>query len=412
MTHVATARLSLLLSAAFASAFAVGCSRINASNGGNDAVAPGATSADTVVAHTFFPEHRGLPESVTSMLHVPRGFSVAVFATGLAGARMLAVSDDGTVYVTRPDAGEVTMLRADASGKAQPTPAAGRMPGVHGIAIHGDQMYLATTKEVSVADINADGSLGERRVIVASLPDGGQHSRRTIGIGPDGMLYISVGSDCNACAEPDGEHATMLRAPLTGDDREVFAKGLRNTIGFDWDPRSHELWGMDNGIDFAGDDDPPEELNRLVLGGDYGWPFRFGNNRVNRLFDRAKVSPAEFQKQTVAPFLTYAAHAAPIAMVFYGGSLFPGDYQGSAFVAMHGSWNRESPAGYRVVRIVFRDGQPQRFEDFLTGFLVERDKAYIGRPAGLAVAKDGSLLVSDDTNGVIYRVSYSGVHTS
>src|SRR5262245_21439083 len=213
MTHVANARLSLL-SVVCASSLLVGCSRINASNGGGDPVAPGATSADTVVAHTFFPEHRGVPENVTSMLHAPRGFSVDVFASGVSGARMLAVSDDGTVYVTRPDVGEVTMLRTDASGKAQPMPAASRVPGVHGIVIHDNEVYLATAKEVSVADINPDGSLGERRVIVASLPDGGQHSRRTIGIGPDGMLYISVGSDCNACAEPDGEHATMLRAPL------------------------------------------------------------------------------------------------------------------------------------------------------------------------------------------------------
>jgi glucose/arabinose dehydrogenase len=392
--------------------FVAGCSRINASNGGSDLIAPGATSADTVVAHTFFPEHRSVPDGVTSVLHAPRGFTVDVLAAGIFGARMLAVADDGTVYVTRPDAGEVTMLRADESGKAQASPAASGISGVHGIAIHDNQMYLATTKEVSVADINPDGSLGDRRVIVASLPDGGQHSRRTIGVGPDGMLYISVGSDCNACAEPDGEHATMLRVPLTGGAREVFARGLRNTIGFAWDPRSHELWGMDNGIDFAGDDDPPEELNRLVEGGDYGWPFRYGNNRVNRLFDRAKVSPAEFQKQTIAPFLTYAAHSAPIGMVFYEGSQYPAEYQGSAFLALHGSWNRESPTGYKVVRIVFRDGKPEGFDDFLTGFLVDHEKAHIGRPAGVAVAKDGSLLVSDDSNGVIYRVSYSGAKTS
>jgi glucose/arabinose dehydrogenase len=409
MTHLANIRLSLLLSVVCAAPLVAGCSGIKASNGGSDQIA---TSADSVVIHTFFPEHRRVPDGVTGVLHVPRGFTVELFAIGISGARMLALSDDGTVYVTRPDAGEVTMLRTDESGKAQVSPAASGMPGVHGIAIHDNQMYLATTREVSVANFNPDGSLGDRRVIVASLPDGGQHSRRTIGIGPDGMLYISVGSDCNACAEPDGEHATMLRVPLTGGAREVFARGLRNTIGFGWDPRSHELWGMDNGIDFAGDDEPPEELNRLVEGGDYGWPFRYGNNRVNRLFDRAKVSPSDFQKQTIAPFLTYAAHSAPIAMVFYQGTQFPAEYQGSAFVALHGSWNRESATGYKVVRIVFRDGKPEGFEDFLTGFLVDHEKAHIGRPAGLAVAADGSLLVGDDSNGVVYRVSFSNLKTS
>jgi glucose/arabinose dehydrogenase len=399
----------LLLSAALSAALLAGCSRMNASTDNNEPVRPGQTSADTVVAHTFFPEHRKPLDAAGRSLKVPQGFSVDVFATGIMGARMLAVADDGVVYVTRPDSGEVAMLRADATAA---TPAVAGMPGVHGIALHGRQVFLATTKEVSVADINTDGTFGERRVIIADLPDGGQHARRTIGVGPDGMLYISIGSDCNACAEPDGEHATMLRTPLIGGAREVFARGLRNTIGFDWEPRSHELWGMDNGIDYVGDDEPPEELNRLMEGADYEWPFRFGNNRVNRLFDRAKVSPAEFEKQTLAPFLTYDAHSAPIAMAFYNASQFPAGYRGSAFVALHGSWNREHPTGYKVVRIVFRDGQPDHFEDFLTGFLIDNAKAQIGRPAGLAVTKDGALLVSDDANGVIYRVSYGGASTS
>ena len=343
---------------------------------------------------------------------MPSGFSVEVFATGITGARMLAIADDGTVYVTRPAAGEVAMLRP-AGGSS--VPAAVGMPGVHGIAIHDHRVYLATTREVSVADIQNDGSLGQRTVIVSNLPDGGQHAARTIGIGPDNMLYISVGSDCNACGEPDGEHATMLRAPLAGlssSPREVFARGLRNTIGFDWSPQSLELWGMDNGIDYIGDEDPPEELNRIVQGGDYGWPFRFGNNRVNRLFDRVRISQAEFEKPTSAPALIYAAHAAPIGMVFYTGTQFPAEYQGSAFVAFHGSWNRANPTGYKVARVVFKDGTPDRFEDFLTGFLVANGAAQIGRPAGLAVAKDGALLVSDDSNGVIYRITYSSVKTS
>ena len=367
----------------------------------------GQTSSDTVVAHTFFPEHRQTPDDVTRLLHVPNGFVVDVVATGLSGARMFAVADDGTVFVTRPSQGQVIRLRADGDA-VEPSPAIEGMPGVHGIAIHDGLMYLATTKSVYVADINPDGSLGDRRTIVSDLPDGGQHAARTIGIGPDNMLYISVGSDCNACAEPDGEHATILRAPLNGWPRRVYARGLRNTIGFDWHPESHDLWGMDNGIDYIGDDDPPEELNRITEGGDYGWPFRWGRNRVNRLFDRMKVSDAEFKKPTTPPFLTYTAHAAPLAMVFYNGSQFPAEYQGSAFVAFHGSWNRASPAGYKVARITFTKGEPEQFEDFLTGFLVNDGRAQIGRPAGLAVTREGALLVSDDSNGVIYRVRYEG----
>ncbi len=398
-------RLTVLIAVVAA---ASGCSRMQASSA---PVGPGQSSADTVVAHAFFPEHRRTPDDAARALHAPNGFSVEVVSTGVDGGRMIAVADDGTIYVTKPAAGEVVMLRPQTGGQT-PTTVVSDMPGVHGIVIHDGKVYLATTKQVAVADLQSDGSIGERTVIVSNLPDGGQHASRTIGIGPDNMLYISVGSDCNACAEPDGEHATMLRAPLTGASREVFAKGLRNTIGFDWNPESHELWGMDNGIDYAGDENPPEELNRILQGGDYGWPFRIGNNQVNRLFDRVRVSGAEFQKMTVAPVLTYDAHAAPIGMAFYKGSQFPAEYRDSAFIAMHGSWNRASATGYKVVRAVFRDGKPDRFEDFLTGFLVNDGKAYIGRPAGIAVTADGALLVTDDSNGVLYRVRYSGARSS
>jgi glucose/arabinose dehydrogenase len=384
--------LSLFVSCVFA-----GCTDTHAKN-----------SSDAVVTHAYFPEHRHTPENVARFLHVPDGFAVDVFATGLPGARMLAVAANGDVFVTRPALGQVVRLRTKADTVESLTVAEG-MRGVHGIALRDGRMYLATTKSVYVADVTPDGTIGDRRLIVSDLPGGGQHPLRTIGIGPDGMLYISVGSDCNACAESDREHATLLRAPLNGSPRKVFARGLRNTIGFDWHPQSHDLWGMDNGIDNIGDDDPPEELNRITEGSDYGWPSRWGNNRVNRLFDRAKVSAAELERTTTPPFSTYTPHSAPIAMIFYNGSQFPAPYQGSAFVAFHGSWNRSSPAGYKVVSVIFAEGRPERFADFLTGFLVDDGHAQFGRPAGLAVTRDGALLVSDDSNGVIYRVRYTGL---
>jgi len=317
---------------------------------------------------------------------------------------MLAVSDAGRVYVTRPQAGDVLVFDSVAEGRAAaPTTAASNLPGVHGIALHKNRVYLAPTKELSSSEIKADGSVGDRQVL-GTLPDGGQHARRTIGYGPDDMLYVSVGSDCNACAEPDGEHATMLRMRPDGSTRDVYAKGLRNTIGFDWHPRTGELWGMDNGSDWMGDNDPPEELNRLVAGGDYGWPFIWGNQNVNKLFDRVRTSQHEFSKPTVPPTLTYDAHAAPIGMAFYRGKQFPAEYQDDAFVAFHGSWNRAEPTGYLVARVRFRDGKPEKIEPFLSGFLIDRNSAYIGRPAGVAVTPEGSLLVSDDANGMIYRV--------
>jgi glucose/arabinose dehydrogenase len=167
-----------------------------------------------------------------------------------------------------------------------------------------------------------------------------------------------------------------------------------------WHPDTRELWGMDNGSDHRGDDQPPEELNRIVEGADYGWPSCFGDRQPDPDFTGGDCS------KTVGATLGYQAHAAPIWMLFYTGRQFPEEYRGDGFVAFHGSWNRVPPSGYRVVRIRYERGQPQRFEDFLTGFLIEGGRAAFGRPAGLAVTRDGALLVSDDVQGYIYRVSH------
>jgi glucose/arabinose dehydrogenase len=323
---------------------------------------------------------------------------------------MMAVGPDGSVYVTRPDQGDVVRLAdrdGDGRADAPPQAVASNLKGVHGIAFQRDRLYLATVKEVYAAPLKGDGTLGEPRAIVKDLPDGGQHPKRTIGIGPDGLLYVSIGSTCNACVDTNDDAATIIRMAADGSGREVFARGLRNTIGFDWHPATHQLWGMDHGIDWMGNDDPPEELNRLEANADYGWPFVYADRRINELFDRPGVNKQEYAKTTNPPALTYQAHSAPIAMLFYTGAQFPADYKNDAIVAMHGSWNRSPASGYKVVRIHFNNGAPERFEDLLTGFLSADGKTQFGRPAGLAVLKDGSLLVSDDASGVIYRVSYS-----
>jgi glucose/arabinose dehydrogenase len=231
--------------------------------------------------------------------------------------------------------------------------------------------------------------------------------------GPDGRFYVTVGSTCNDCAERDERNATMMRGEADGRNLSIFARGLRNTIGFDWHPVTGELWGMDHGSDWRGDEQPPEELNRLVAGAHYGWPFCWGDRQVDRMtaHEPPGTTKAAFCPGTVGPALTLAAHSAPLGMLFYRGSQFPAAYQGDAFVALHGSWNRNPVSGYKVVRIRFANGQPQGVEDFLTGFLAPSGDAQIGRPCGLAQEADGSLLVGDDTNGVIYRVQYvAGAH--
>lgn len=205
-------------------------------------------------------------------LKVPTGFSIKPFATGLKNVRILAVAPDGTVYASRREEGDVLMLK-DANGDGQadgePIEVAHRA-GTHGIAIQDGKFYLVTAKEVFVADIRSDGTLGELEMIIGDLPDAGQHPNRTISFGPDGMLYISVGSTCNGCNESNPENATLLRASPDGKSRIIFARGLRNTIGFAWEPQTGELWGMDHGIDFLGDNQQPEELNRIELGKQYG----------------------------------------------------------------------------------------------------------------------------------------------
>jgi glucose/arabinose dehydrogenase len=284
---------------------------------------------------------------------------------------------------------------------------------VHGIAIHDDKMYLAIIHAIYIADMRKDGTLGKLQTLVDDLPNGGQHANRTLGFGPDGMLYVSVGSLCDTCSETDPKNATILQVDPNSGQETIFASGLRNTLGFAWHPKTKEMWGMDLGIDFLGDNKPGEELNHLVKGAMYGWPYAYGNRQPNTEIKASSgESIAKMVKQSKPAALLYTAHAAPMQMAFYTGSQFPAAYRDDAFVAMHGSWNRRPPSGYEIIRIKFNDaGQPQAFAPFVTGFLTRQKGgtyAEFGRPTGLAIAKDGSLLVGDDTHGVIYRISYQG----
>ncbi|MCQ4163898.1 YbhB/YbcL family Raf kinase inhibitor-like protein [Tahibacter harae] len=371
---------------------------------GADAAAPVADVQ--VTGHVFQPA--ALPPPDPAELKVAAGFAVEVLARDLGNARMLAVADNGNVYVTRRDSGDVLLLRVDGAGRlqGQPQQVASR-PGVHGIAIHKQRIYLATAKEIYAADIRPDGGLAELQMLVHDLPDAGQHNNRTLRVGPDEMLYISVGSTCNECNESNPENATLLRTRLDGTGRAIFASGLRNTIGFDWQPQTGELWGMDHGIDWLGDDTQPEELNRIERGKRYGWPFFYADNQENpHQKPPGKLPPAAWKAGSTPMVLGYTAHAAPMQMAFYTAAQFPAEYQGDAFVAMRGSWNRKPASGYEVVRIDFDQGRPRAIASFVSGFLSERGQS--ARPAGLAVAGDGSLLFSDDANGVIYRVRYTG----
>ena len=348
-------------------------------------------------------------------LKMPAGFSIAKFAE-IENPRMLAVAPDGTIYVSQRTPGTLTMLKdTNGGGAADVQKVVAEKKQLHGLAIDAGKMYIVTVKEVFVADIKPDGSLGELRMIIDDLPDAGQHPNRTIAV-KNNKIWITVGSTCNACDESTPENATILTTDLNGQNRKIFASGLRNTIGFGWHPVSQKLFGMDHGIDMLGDNDQEEELNEIVEGKKYGWAYVYANAKLNPHNHPPRelgLTNDDWAKQSVNPVLLYTPHAAPMQMAFYTGNQFPDEYKNDAFVAMRGSWNRVPPSGYEVVRVRFdKSGNPTLIEPFLTGFLVkggapDGKDAHFARVAGLAIIKDGSMLVTDDTNNIIYRVSYN-----
>ncbi|ODG99604.1 oxidoreductase [Nostoc sp. KVJ20] len=391
--------------------FLIGCALILSITQTANSQQPEKQKIERVEGYLATPQKIEFQESLLQQLQLPPGFEISVFAKDLGNPRNLAIAPNGTVYVTRREQGDViALLGTNQDGRAKEirTVAKG-LKFVNGITIHRNRLYFVTNTHLYAVDLRSDGTEGKLETLISDLPDAGQHPNRTIAFGPDGMLYISVGSTCNACDEPNPEHATLLQAQPNGSNRSIYAKGLRNTIGFAWHPQTRELWGLDHGSDWRGNDQPPEELNRIVKDGNYGWPFCWGDRRpdVYLSAEPEGATKKEYCAKTQPPVLTYTAHSAPLAMAFYTAKQFPQEYQGDVFATMRGSWNRNPPVGYKVVRIRYENGKPVKFEDFVTGFLTKDRTAQFGRPVGLAISPDGSLLFTDDTNGVIYRVSHT-----
>ena len=345
------------------------------------------------------------------LLKVPQGWQVSVAASGLGKPRMLYTSPQGNVYVTRRDGGDVLLLQ-DRNGDSKfedLVTVVSDFKGVHGITMKDNWMYLCNSNEVRRYPVKPDGTLdvalGE--TLIKDLPDGGQHPNRTMDFGPDGMLYISVGSLCNDCKESDKETAVMLQVDPKDWSRSIYASGLRNTIGFDWHPQTKELWGIDNGGDAKGSDWPPEEINQISKGADCGFPYAYGKQEV----DKSREDPAGNTKEAVVKntkpsVLEMTAHMAPIGFTFFRGAAnIPQEWAGDGLVAWHGSWNAEKPVGFKVQRIHFENGKAVKAEDFLTGFL--QGDSRFGRPAGITVTKNGTVYISDDAGGNIYAIKKS-----
>jgi glucose/arabinose dehydrogenase len=369
------------------------------------------------VSATVRPATREFSEGLLKQLRMPAGFQVRVFAQDLENPRSIEVAPNGDVYVAEREAGRVRLLRdTNGDGRADESRVVAEglgegLEGVHGLAIRDNRLYMVTVNELYSAPIQENGNLGERTQHLDDIPDGGQHPNRTMKFGPDGRLYLSVGSQTNGVPEPGRQTATMMRVDPENGTKEVYAEGLRNTIGFGWHPVSGHFYGLDHNTDHRGNNWPPEEVNRIQEGRHYGWPFCGGDREVDWHVapnpDQEGMTRQEFCAKTEPPVLTYTAHAAPMQMVFYTGTQFPDEFQNDAFVTMRGSWNRNPPVGYEVARIRFNEqGEPTAMEPFVSGWLLDGGRAHFGRLMGLAQAADGSLLVGDDDNGVIYRLSY------
>jgi glucose/arabinose dehydrogenase len=339
------------------------------------------------------------------------GFSVGLYAV-VPKARFLRPTPAGDLLVSVTREGRIVRLVRDANADGLPDGEETLLAGLdkpHGIDLHEGWLYVGEGSAVARVRFDVDSGRveGEPERIVTGLPSGGNHWTRTLRVGPDGFLYVAVGSSCNVCIEEDERRAALLRFRLDGSAGEVYARGLRNSVGFDWRPGSGELFATDNGRDLLGDDFPPCELNHVVQGGDYGWPFANGDRRLDPDLGPGNEARAAASRP---PAHAFAAHNAPLGIVFLRGGALPAPYRGAALVALHGSWNRTRKDGYKVVSLHWGADGSIREQDFLVGFL--EDENVIGRPVDVAEGPDGTIFVSDDYAGAVYRVTRSGAATA
>jgi glucose/arabinose dehydrogenase len=338
-------------------------------------------------------------------LNVPPGFKVATFGT-VKGARFMALGPDGAVYVSVPRESTVVRL-IDRNNDGVSDTSAVVVSGLsrpHGLAFHGGYLYIANTDGVVRVRLDGEGKAAGTPEKLNSYSGGGGHWSRSIVFGADSAMYVSIGSTCNLCEEKTEDRAAVMRFDADGKNGRVFSKGLRNAVGIAVHPQTKQIWVTQNERDNLPpnhEDLPPEEINILQDGGDYGWPYCYGD-RVPTPDDG--FNHPERCGATIPPALAMQAHSAPLGMTFLDKATnFPEDYRGDALVAFHGSWNRDTPTGAKLARIHIKDGKPVSYEDFMTGFQGSDGKRW-ARPVDVMVYKDGSILVSDDAAGNILRV--------
>jgi glucose/arabinose dehydrogenase len=342
----------------------------------------------------------------TAALKLPPGFTIEVYASGIANTRSIRLSDKGTLFIGTRFGNKVTAV-VKKDGKTEIKTVAEGLYRPNGLAFHNGTLYIAELSQISKID-NIDANLdkvNKPTVIYKDLPKDEAHGWKFIGIGPDNKLYVPVGQPGNNVLH-DKDHGQIRRINLDGTGAEVIARGVRNTVGFDWNPVNKQLYFSDNGRDWMSEDVPEDELNRVTKPGlHFGAPYCYQGNLPDPEFGWGHKC-SEFEP----PIALTGPHSAGLGLRFNTGNMFPAKYKNAIFLARHGSWNRSNKFGGDVVAIFLnKDGSFKSMEPFITGFLV--DNKYIGRPVDVEFMKDGSMLLSDDWNGAIYRISHGKART-
>ena len=337
----------------------------------------------------------------TAKLKLPPGFNIEVYASGMANARSLREGDKGTVFVGSRLVDKVYAIKNN-DGKRDVKILASGLYRPNGLAFHNGTLYIAELSKISKIE-NVEDKLDnppKPTLIYDDLPKDEAHGWKFIGIGPDNKLYVPIGQPGNNVM-PSDKHAQIRRMNLDGSDVEVVALGVRNTVGFDWHPTTKQLYFTDNGRDWASEDVPEDELNRVAkVGEHFGSPYCYQGN-----FSDPEFGWGHSCKEFTAPVGLMGPHTAVLGMRFYTGNMFPASYKNTIFIARHGSWNKTQKVGGDVVAVKLnKDGTVKSVEPFITGFLENNN--YVGRPVDVQQLKDGSLLVSDDWNGAVYRITY------
>ena len=355
-------------------------------------------------------------DELLKKISLPDGFKIDVYASGVENARSMTISPSGTVFVGNRKADNVfALVDNDRDGKVDKkyliTDKLTNMP--NGVVFHNGNLYVAEVNKIwlfedvekNLQKIDAVGYYPEEPILISDkFPSDKHHGWKYISIGPDNKLYVPVGAPCNICESKDEIYSTITRMDLDGKNQEIYARGVRNTVGFTWHPETGEMWFTDNGRDMLGDNYPPCELNRVqVPNKHYGYPYCHGGD----------ISDPEFGSKYpcdnfVKPVQNLGPHVAPLGLKFYDGNMFPDEYKGDIFIAEHGSWNRTKKIGYRISRVKIENNKSLGYEPFIYGWLEKDKNDAWGRPVDIVFLEDGSMLISDDYANVIYRVTYEG----